>query len=75
MPGRLGRPSIASIYDDGALEKEPKRLLGFKLLGAIAAGPDSNWSFKLTGPEDTVEANQQACEEVLVGSLQGEPIG
>ena len=30
---------------------------GYMLLGAVAEGPDSNWFFKLTGPEATVKAH------------------
>lgn len=42
---------------------------GYRLLGAIAAGPDANWFLKLTGPEKTV-AGQQAAFEGLVRSLK-----
>ena len=38
---------------------------GFMLLGAIAAGPDANWFFKLTGPEATVKAQRGAFEGLL----------
>ncbi len=41
----------------------------YMLLAAVAAGPDANWFFKLTGPEATVEANRQAFEG-MIGSLQ-----
>lgn len=67
---------ISGTYDGGALEGEPKKSLpGHMLLGAIASGPDANWFFKLTGPAETVEANRQAFEETLIGSLEGEPRG
>jgi len=39
------------------------------LLGAIAEGPDSNWFFKMTGPQPTIEANRAAFE-TLVASIQ-----
>ena len=39
------------------------------LLGAIAAGPDSNWFFKLTAPKATLEANRAAFEQ-MIGALQ-----
>jgi hypothetical protein len=42
---------------------------GHQLLGAIAAGPDANWFFKLTGPEKTVTA-QKAAFEGLIRSLK-----
>lgn len=45
---------------------------GYELLGAIAAGPDANWFFKLTGPEKTVEA-QRASFEAMVRSLRKGP--
>jgi hypothetical protein len=35
------------------------------LLGAVAEGPDSNWFFKLTGPEATVRAERAAFEGML----------
>ncbi len=41
---------------------------GYMLLGAIAQGPDSNWFFKLTGPEGTVTANAEAFD-AWIGSL------
>jgi hypothetical protein len=34
------------------------------LLGAVAQGPDSNWFFKLTGPEATVREQRAAFEEM-----------
>jgi hypothetical protein len=39
------------------------------LLGAIAAGPDSNWFFKLTGPAATVRA-QETAFKTMIGSLK-----
>jgi hypothetical protein len=45
----------------GATEAKP----GQMLLGAIAEGPDANWFFKFTGPEDTVKANQEAFDKML----------
>lgn len=38
---------------------------GYMLLGAVAEGPDSNWFFKLTGPEATVRAQREAFEGML----------
>jgi hypothetical protein len=38
---------------------------GYMLLGAVAEGPDSNWFFKLTGPESTVKAQRAAFEGLL----------
>lgn len=49
----------------GAVQAKP----GYALLGAIAAGGDANWFFKLTGPEATVEA-QRAAFDALLQSLR-----
>lgn len=38
---------------------------GYRLLGAIAAGPQGNVFFKLTGPTKTVAATEQQFEELL----------
>jgi len=37
-----------------------EQLAEFMLLGAVAQGPDSNWFFKFTGPQATVEANRES---------------
>ena len=42
---------------------------GYRLLGAVAPGPDANWFFKLTGPDATVVAQRTAFMS-LVGSLK-----
>lgn len=52
----------------GAAAERP----AYQLLGAIAAGPDANWFFKLTGPEKTVTA-QRAAFEGLIRSLKKGP--
>jgi hypothetical protein len=44
-------------------------LARYMLLGAIAEGPDANWFFKFTGPEETVRDNEAAFHE-MVRSLQ-----
>ena len=41
----------------------PKR--GYRLLGAIAEGPQGSVFFKFTGPAKTIAANQQAFEKML----------
>jgi hypothetical protein len=33
---------------------------GYRLVGAIVAGPDANWFFKLTGPGKTVAVQREA---------------
>ena len=42
---------------------------GYRLLGAVAKGPDANWFFKLTGPQATIAA-QRAGFDHLLGSLR-----
>lgn len=39
------------------------------LLGAIVEGPDANWFFKCTGPEETLAANRDAFRS-LIGSVE-----
>jgi hypothetical protein len=41
------------------------------LLGAIAAGPDSNWFFKFTAPKATIEANRVAFEKMIAALERG----
>jgi len=41
----------------------------YRLLGAVAPGPDANWFFKLTGPDATV-AEHHAAFESMVRSLK-----
>ncbi len=62
---------VTGTYSGGmAMMGQPAEVLpDYMLLGAVAAGPDANWFFKLTGPEATVEANRDAFEG-LIGSLQ-----
>ena len=53
---------IAGTYKGGmtmtAAPATPKP--GYRLLGAVAPGPDANWFFKFTGPERTVNAQREA---------------
>ncbi len=39
------------------------------LFGAVAMGPDANWFFKLTGPEETIEGQREQFMS-LVESLR-----
>ena len=43
---------------------------GYMLKAAIVQGPDANWFFKFTGPEETVRANTEQFQ-TLVDSIQG----
>ncbi len=38
---------------------------GYRLLGAVAEGPDANWFFKLTGPDETIQAQRGAFESMV----------
>jgi len=53
---------VAGTYKGGmtmnAAPATPKP--GYRLLGAVAPGPDANWFFKLTGPDNTVTAQHDA---------------
>jgi hypothetical protein len=53
---------VAGTYNGGmtmtAAPAAPKP--GYRLLGAVAPGPDANWYFKFTGPDATV--NEQRAE-------------
>jgi len=43
---------------------------GYMLKAAIVQGPDANWFFKFTGPQETVQANAGQFQS-LVDSIQG----
>jgi len=55
----------------GPMAGTGKAVPGYRLLGAIAAGPQGNVFFKLTGPAKTIAA-QQAAFERLLASIQPE---
>jgi hypothetical protein len=44
---------------------------GYKLLGAIAEGPDANWFFKLTGPAETLNTQREAFEGLIQSLRSG----
>ena len=62
---------VAGTYNGGmtmtAAPPTPKP--GYRLLGAVAPGPDANWYFKLTGPDTTVTKQRDAFL-AMVGSLK-----
>jgi hypothetical protein len=62
---------VAGTYSGGmTMSMEPtKPMAGYRLLGAIAPGPDANWYFKFTGPDATV-TSQRAAFESMVRSLK-----
>jgi hypothetical protein len=49
---------------------EPAPKADYMLLGAIVPGPESNWFFKCTGPEKTMEANRTRFD-ALLASVRG----
>lgn len=51
-------------------DPEPPPKPHYMLLGAIVPGPESNWFFKCTGPEKTMEANR-ARFDALLASVHG----
>lgn len=62
---------VAGTYNGGmtmtAMPATPKP--GYRLLGAVAPGPDANWYFKFTGPDATV-SEQRAAFTSMVQSLK-----
>jgi hypothetical protein len=62
---------VAGTYNGGmtmtAAKPTPKP--GYRLLGAVAPGPDANWYFKFTGPDATV-AEQRDAFLSMVRSLK-----
>jgi hypothetical protein len=49
----------------GPMVSKPKPVAGYRLLGAIAEGPQGNVFFKLTGPTRTIATQQDAFERLL----------
>ena len=64
--------SITGTYGGGSMTGAAQRLTDHMLLGAIAEGPDSNWFFKLTGPEKTLRENQAAFDAMIRSLRAGE---
>lgn len=64
---------VTGIYKEGGMmmtgSPEQQRP-DYMLLGAVVQGPDANWFFKFTGPEETVRANAEQFN-ALVRSVQG----
>jgi hypothetical protein len=44
---------------------------GYRLLGAVAPGPDANWYFKFTGPDATVNAQRDAFTSMVKSLKHG----
>jgi hypothetical protein len=64
---------VAGTYNGGmtmtAQPATPKP--GYRLLGAVAPGPDANWYFKFTGPDATVNAQRGAFESMVKSLKHG----
>jgi hypothetical protein len=62
---------VAGTYSGGmTMGSEPAQPKpGYRLLGAVAPGPDANWFFKFTGPDATV-VEQRGAFESMVKSLK-----
>jgi hypothetical protein len=50
---------------------QPQEKPNYMLLGAVVQGPDANWFFKFTGPEQTVKAQKSAFEAMLKSVKKG----
>jgi hypothetical protein len=61
---------VAGTYKGGmtmtAAPAVPKS--GYRLLGAVAPGPDANWYFKFTGPDATVNEQREAFTSMVKSS-------
>ena len=44
---------------------------GYRLLGAVAPGPDANWYFKFTGPDATVDEQRAAFTSMVRSQKHG----
>jgi hypothetical protein len=64
---------VAGTYNGGmtmtAAAALPKP--GYRLLGAVAPGPDANWYFKFTGPDETVSEQRSAFTSMVKSSRHG----
>ena len=62
---------VAGTYNGGMTMNAapPKPMPGYRLLGAVAPGPDANWYFKFTGPDATVTEQRDAFT-AMVKSLK-----
>jgi len=60
-------------YHSGSMMGGPatEQKENWALLGAVVEGADSNWFFKFTGPQPTVEANREAFETMLKSVSRG----
>ena len=63
---------VTGTYNEGGMMMTgapPKTKPNYMLMGAVVAGPNANWFFKFTGPEETVRSNEQSFRGLL-GSIK-----
>lgn len=62
---------VSGTYSSGGMMTgaPAQTMPGYKLLGAVVEGPDSNWFFKFTGPAATIDENAEAFR-ALIDSVQ-----
>jgi len=63
---------VTGTYNEGGMMMTgapPKTKPGHMLMGAVVEGPNANWFFKFTGPEETVRSNEQSFRGLL-GSIK-----
>jgi len=66
--------SVTGTYNEGGMMMTgapATTMPGYMLLGAVVEGPDSNWFFKFTGPEQTIRDNEDEFRG-LVASVRGQ---
>ena len=67
----VGGTSVLLVETTGVYGVDPmsggsgRAMSHYMLLGAIAQGPDANWFFKFTGPEQTVQGQRDAFLEMV----------
>ena len=70
----ISRAEIKGTYTASPMSMgggpEPEAKPDYMLLGAIVPGPEANWFFKCTGPENTMESNR-ARFDALLASVRG----
>jgi hypothetical protein len=64
---------VAGTYSGGMTmtAAPPKPMPGYRLLGAVAPGPDANWYFKFTGPDATVNEQRDAFTSMVKSLKHG----
>lgn len=72
---------VSSVRVDGTLKASGMGMgptvdqPGFRLLGAVLEGPGGPWFIKVTGPVETLEAEQEAFEQMIRGvRLEGDSV-